>query len=95
MTLDKVERARTRVQETIRTAAEESANERPPRPEGGSSHYQGSSIQVIEFIEANDTPYHEGNVIKYVHRWRKKGGLDDLRKALWYINRLIELEESR
>jgi hypothetical protein len=43
---------------------------------------------------ANGIPYCEGNVIKYVTRWRRKGGLDDLRKARHYLDLLIEHEES-
>jgi hypothetical protein len=37
----------------------------------------------------------EGNVIKYVSRWRDKGGLDDLRKAQHYLQKLIEVEEAK
>ena len=56
------------------------------------SHYTTLQIQPVEFIHANDIPYMEGNVIKYVCRWRTKGGLKDLEKARHYIDLLIELE---
>ena len=34
-----------------------------------------------------------GNVMKYVWRYEHKGGIDDLKKAQWYLQRLIEMEE--
>lgn len=66
------------------------------RPKGqvGGSHYDGMPIEPIEYIEANSLSYHEANVIKYVSRWKAKGGISDLRKAIWYIERLIELESE-
>ena len=56
------------------------------------NHYKEYAIQPVEFIHTNNIPYCEGNVIKYVTRWRNKGGIDDLRKAKHYINLLIEME---
>ena len=56
----------------------------------GGSHYKDMPIQPIEFIVANDIPYREANVIKYVVRWRNKNGLEDLQKARHYIDMLIE-----
>lgn len=55
-------------------------------------HYKSLTIQPIEFIHANGIPFAEGNVIKYVARWREKGGMADLEKAKHYIELLIELE---
>lgn len=55
-------------------------------------HYKDASIQPIEYIHANELGFFEGNVIKYVTRWRNKNGLDDLEKAKHYIELLIELE---
>lgn len=57
----------------------------------GGSHYQ-TTIQPWDYIAANNIGYFEGNVIKYVSRWREKGGLDDLRKAIHYLEKLIEVE---
>ena len=57
----------------------------------GGDHYQ-TAIQPVEFIHANDMPYIEGCVVKYMVRWRKKGGIESLRKARHYIDLLIELE---
>jgi hypothetical protein len=58
----------------------------------GGTHYKDLPIQPIEYIHANALGYFEGNVIKYVSRWRKKNGLADLLKAKHYIELLIELE---
>ncbi|MCW1937533.1 DUF3310 domain-containing protein [Pseudomonas sp. MDMC_285] len=48
----------------------------------------------MEYIHANGIGYFEGNVIKYVSRWRKKNGIEDLKKAKHYLELLIELEQS-
>ena len=55
-------------------------------------HYTKWKIQPVQFMIENEIPYAEGNVIKYVMRWRYKGGLEDLHKAKEYINILIERE---
>lgn len=59
----------------------------------GGDHYKSMTIQPVEFIHANKIGYFEGNVIKYVSRWRNKGGIKDLEKAKHYIELLIELEQ--
>ena len=59
------------------------------------SHYKQLAIQPVEYIHANNIGYFEGNVIKYVTRWREKGGLSDLEKAKHYIELLIELEAGK
>ena len=56
------------------------------------NHYKDLPIQPVEYIHANNIGYMEGNVIKYVSRWRKKNGIADLEKAKHYIELLIELE---
>jgi hypothetical protein len=61
----------------------------------GGNHYKGMKIQPVEFIYANDIPYLEGNVIKYVCRHRNKNGVDDLLKAQHYIDLLIALEYKK
>ncbi len=60
----------------------------------GGNHYKDLKIQPVEYIHANAIPYFEGNVIKYVSRWRAKNGIADLKKARHYIDLLIELEEK-
>ncbi len=59
-----------------------------------SSHYKKYKIEPLEYIEANNIPFTEGNIIKYVTRWREKNGTQDLLKAKFYIDRLIELQEN-
>lgn len=57
-------------------------------------HYKKLKIQPIEFIHANGIPFAEGSAIKYLCRWRDKGGLADLEKAKHFIELLIELESK-
>lgn len=61
----------------------------------GGNHYKAKGIQPIEYIHANDLGYCEGNVVKYVTRWKEKGGEDDLRKAIHYLELLIQLETEQ
>lgn len=61
----------------------------------GGSHYKGLAIQPAEYNHANGIPFMEGNVIKYVTRWRSKGGIADLNKAAHMIALLIELESKK
>jgi len=59
-------------------------------------HYGGSDsdYEAIKVIEAWGSDFHIGNVIKYVSRAGKKGNeVEDLKKALWYLQRKIELLE--
>ena len=58
----------------------------------GGDHYRKMKIQPIEFVLANDLGYCEGNIIKYVCRFRDKNGIDDLHKARHYIDFLISRE---
>ena len=59
----------------------------------GGDHYRARKIQPIEYIHANGLPFIEGAVVKYVTRWRDKGGTADLEKARHLLAILIELEE--
>ena len=65
-----------------------------PKAQVGGTHYSRLSIEPIQFIETNQLGYHEGNVVKYVSRWRNKNGIEDLKKAIWYIERLITIQEE-
>jgi len=58
----------------------------------GGTHYKDKSMQPWDYIAANGLGYFEGNIVKYVSRWREKGGVEDLRKARHYLDKLIELE---
>lgn len=54
------------------------------------SHYTRGKIEIIDFIEDQQLPYHLGNVIKYIARAGYKGDkLEDLKKARWYLDRYI------
>ena len=57
------------------------------------SHYTSGQIEVIDFIEDKDLGFHLGNAVKYISRAGRKNPdktVEDLRKAVWYINRQIE-----
>jgi len=56
----------------------------------GGGHYKSKGIQPIEYILKNGLGFCEGNVVKYVTRWKDKNGIDDLLKAKHYIDFLIE-----
>ena len=55
-------------------------------------HYQKMKIQPIEYIMANQLPFAEGCIVKYVTRWRDKGGIEDLRKIKQFCDFIIESE---
>ena len=60
------------------------------------AHYGQGTIECIDYIEDFLTReefigYLRGNIAKYLHRWRYKNGLEDLKKAQWYQNKLIEV----
>ena len=57
-------------------------------------HYNNGGMECIDYIrqQLGDefSSYCQGNVIKYLHRWRYKNGIEDLRKAEWYLNAMIK-----
>ena len=62
------------------------------------SYYTQGGIECIDAIKASMTPaeyegYLKGNIIKYLWRWRSKGGVESLCKGRWYLNKLIESQE--
>lgn len=64
------------------------------------THYQSDSgIECIDAIQAMSSPdefvgFLKGNIIKYVWRYKNKSGVEDLEKAQWYLNKLIETQQS-
>lgn len=64
----------------------------PLNSQVGGSHYNRYKIQPIEFAMANGLDYCQANAIKYITRFRDKGGKEDLEKAIHNIQILIELE---
>lgn len=63
-------------------------------------HYQSSKFEVIDIIDefgkdyTGESAFDFGNVVKYILRAKKKNGLEDLKKAQWYLNRLIDKWED-
>ena len=69
----------------------------PPEPDmvNSPNHYTVGGIETIDFIEAKQLGYHLGNAVKYISRAPHKGReIEDLKKAVWYINREIERLEA-
>lgn len=54
--------------------------------------YYGNEIDVIKFVITNNLDFMQGNIIKYIVRYKNKNGLEDLLKAKQYLDRLIEEE---
>ena len=64
-------------------------------PVGFPLHYLKGGVDTYDFIKAKGLTYEEGNVVKYIVRSRHKGKrLEDLRKASWYLKKLIEEAEQ-
>jgi hypothetical protein len=61
----------------------------------GGNHYKKYAIQPVEFIVKNNIGFVEGNVIKYILRFKEKGGVQDLLKAKHYIELLIDSTKSK
>ena len=63
------------------------------------SHYNQAGIECIEAIAAATDDgfeyYLQGNIIKYIWRYRYKNGIEDLKKAQWYLNKLIETKGDK
>ena len=61
-------------------------------------HYNTGGIEAIEAILAatneQSEGYLQGNIMKYIWRYRYKNGLEDLQKAQWYLNKLIEVHKE-
>ena len=58
----------------------------------GGTHYKNMVIQPVEYIHSNNIGYLEGNVIKYVSRHKSKNGAEDIKKAIHYLQLILELE---
>jgi len=63
------------------------------------AHYNQAGIECLDAIEAaTDDGYEyylQGNIIKYLWRYRYKNGIEDLKKAQWYLNKLIKIKEEQ
>lgn len=58
----------------------------------GGTHYKDMVIQPVEYIHSNNIDYLSGNVIKYVSRHKSKNGAEDIKKAIHYLQLILELE---
>lgn len=58
----------------------------------GGKHYKEKGIQPIEYAYANDLNFFQGNVVKYVTRYKDKKGVEDLKKAIHYLQMILEFE---
>ena len=85
------------VTNTPRPGEAPGARDRTPiiKTQVGGDHYAKMKVQPIEYILANNVPFVEANVIKYVSRWRAKGGVEDLKKARHMLDLLIAHEEKK
>lgn len=82
------------IQDLVTCAEEKHNPANPLAVQVAGDHYKKLKIQPIEFIHANGIPFAEGSVIKYVTRWRDKGGIKDLEKARHFLDLLIDLERK-
>lgn len=60
----------------------------------GGHHYQKGSIQPWDFVVANDLDFFQGNILKYLTRWKHKGGIADLEKARHYLEKYTETAKA-
>lgn len=61
----------------------------------GGSHYKTKGIQPIEYILENNLSFVEGCIVKYITRWKDKGGIEDLEKIKHYCDFLIKYEKEK
>jgi|TARA_R100001460_G_scaffold105431_1_gene152011 hypothetical protein len=76
----------------VKRMREEDVVNKPP-------HYNQAGVECIEAITAATGDgyeyYLQGNIIKYLWRYRYKNGIEDLKKAQWYLNKLIKIKEEQ
>ena len=109
-TFDSIRRILTSIEFSDRGAAKESslvsqvinllqtttASPAPTEHSATSPNYNAKyEVNPIDFIVDNDLPFAEGNIVKYVVRWKQKNGVEDLKKARVYLDKLIELDEQQ
>lgn len=58
----------------------------------GGEHYKGKAIQPVEYAHANNLSFFQGNVVKYVTRYKDKKGAEDIEKAVHYLQMILEFE---
>lgn len=91
---DRINKAMEGLRRDIKTYAKGPFTSDPLVEQVGGDHYKGMAIQPVEYIHANGIGFMEGCAIKYLSRWRAKGGVQDLKKARHFIDMLIQLEQA-
>ena len=66
----------------------------PSKSQVGGDHYTSKPIQPWDYIEATGMDFFEGNALKYLSRWKDKDGVEDLYKAIHYIQKVIERHDQ-
>ena len=61
----------------------------------GGQHYKGVDIEHWDWVHSNNLDYFQGQITKYVIRWKDKNGLEDLEKAKHFLEKYIELEQPK
>ena len=91
------QRRRTSLEKKLGLASEDNQTDMFPDMVNHPPHYNASGIECIDAIEAaTDDGYEyylQGNIMKYIWRYRYKNGLEDLHKAQWYLGKLVEAKE--
>ena len=68
----------------------------PQDKQVGGNHYQHYLIQPYEFISKNELTFFQGNVIKYVCRYQRKGGIEDLKKIVHYCQlEMLKMKDAK
>jgi len=83
-----IQKKLSRFQDDETPPAEQPANAK----QYGGNHYKNKKIEPWDYITANNIGYLDGTAIKYLSRWKEKNGIEDLRKAIHFIEKLIEVE---
>lgn len=58
----------------------------------GGTHYKSKCIQPVEYAHANELSFFQGNVVKYVTRYKDKKCVEDVKKAIHYLQMILEFE---
>ena len=82
-------------EEAIKKGTYEYEYGKPSDKQIGGSHYKDCVIQPVDYIVKNNLDFLEGNIVKYISRYDQKGGVKDLKKAKFYLDKLIEREVSK
>lgn len=67
----------------------------PMKTQVAGSHYKDMAIQPLTYAEANEMPFTEASVVKYVSRWKSKNGIEDLKKARDMLDKKIAFEQAK